>query len=146
MAARGFKRIEIPSFSSYCFHFNFGSPTPGELGTMLDDLGLVPVCLNYDTGGHDAWDAVTITLDGVDVMTAPKKNFQFTFPNCYAHLLGKFNAKYNYWMNYHWRVFKANGPTATLTVSDWAGEEKPGGPGGQELMFNFIEIQPYIGD
>ena len=28
MAARGFNRVEIASFGSYCFHFNFGSPTP----------------------------------------------------------------------------------------------------------------------
>jgi sugar phosphate isomerase/epimerase len=55
MAARGFKRIEIASFGSYCFHFNFGSPTPRELKQMLDDLGLTPVCLNYFTDFHQAW-------------------------------------------------------------------------------------------
>ena len=55
MAARGFKRIEIASFGSYCFHFNFGSPTPKELRKMLDDLGLTPVCLNYFTDFHHAW-------------------------------------------------------------------------------------------
>lgn len=43
-----------------------------------------------------------------------------------------------------WRVFRAQGPTAKLTVSDWVGENGPGGPIGQELMFNFIEIQPYL--
>jgi len=97
--------------------------------------------------------AVTIALDNAHVLSGPKKSFQFTFPNCYAHHLGKFNAKYKYWMNYHWRVFRAKGKTATLTVSDWAsdpstgsGQAKPGGPVGQELMFNFIEIQPYLED
>ena len=55
MAARGFKRIEIASFSSYCFHFNFGNPTPAELKKMLDDFGLEPVCLNYSAGFHNAW-------------------------------------------------------------------------------------------
>jgi sugar phosphate isomerase/epimerase len=55
MAARGFRRIEIASFSSYCFHFNFGSPTPAELRTMLDDYGLEPVCLNYSPGLYSAW-------------------------------------------------------------------------------------------
>lgn len=57
MAARGFKRIEIASFFCYCFHFNFGSPTPKELKAMLDDLGLTPVCLNYHASGHSAWDS-----------------------------------------------------------------------------------------
>jgi sugar phosphate isomerase/epimerase len=55
MAARGFKRVEIASFGSYCFHFNFGSPAPAQLKKMLDDLGLEPVCLNYFTDFHNAW-------------------------------------------------------------------------------------------
>jgi sugar phosphate isomerase/epimerase len=55
MAARGFKRIEIASFGAYCFHFNFGSPTPTELRQMLDGYGLTPVCLNYFTDFHQAW-------------------------------------------------------------------------------------------
>ena len=91
-------------------------------------------------------DAVSIKLDNVDILPGAKKSFQFTFPNCYAHHLGKFDAKHNYWMNYHWRVFRAKGTTAELTVADWKSEKQPGAPIGQELMFNFIEIQPYIGD
>ena len=47
------------------------------------------------------------------------------------------------WITYHWKVFRAKGPTAKLTVSDWPGEEKPSGPFGQEQTFNFLEIQPY---
>jgi len=90
--------------------------------------------------------AMTIKLDGVDVLPGAKRSFQFAFPNCYAHRLGKFNAKHSYWMNYHWRVFRAKAETARLTVTDWAGDTKAGGPIGQELMFNFVEIQPYIGD
>ena len=50
------------------------------------------------------------------------------------------------YMNYHWRVFRAKGKTAKLTVSDWVSDTEPGGPVGQELMFNFIEVQPYIGN
>jgi hypothetical protein len=47
------------------------------------------------------------------------------------------------WITYHWKVFRAKGPTAKLTVSDWPGEGKPSGPFGQEQTFNFLEIQPY---
>jgi hypothetical protein len=47
-------------------------------------------------------------------------------------------------MNYHFRVFRAIGRTAGLAISDWASPEAPGGPTGQELMFNFIEVQPYF--
>jgi len=89
--------------------------------------------------------AVSIRLDNVDLMPGPKMSFQFAFPNCYAHRLGKFDRKHNYWMNYHWRVFRAKGTAAKLTVSDWRSSGEPGGPVGQQLMFNFVEIQPYIG-
>lgn len=55
MAARGFEKIEIASFNSYCFHFNYGSPTPRQLKNMLQELDLQPVCLNYSAGHYQAW-------------------------------------------------------------------------------------------
>ena len=56
MAARGFTQVEIASFYVYCFHFNYGSPTPLELRGMLDELGLAPVCLNYCAARYCAWE------------------------------------------------------------------------------------------
>jgi hypothetical protein len=47
-------------------------------------------------------------------------------------------------MNYHWRRFRANGLAAELTISDCKEETDPAGPIGQRLMYNFIEIQPYL--
>jgi len=49
-------------------------------------------------------------------------------------------------MNYHWRVFRAKGKTARLRVSDWQSDTAPGGRVGQELIYNFIEVQPYLGE
>lgn len=66
MAARGFTRVEIASFGPYyCFHFNFASPTPSELKTMLDDAGLTPVALNYFAEFHNAWvpDEIDVFVD-----------------------------------------------------------------------------------
>lgn len=117
---------------------------PGRLYSMKMITGDYQDLVNEVS--KQASHAVTIKLDGVDVLPGPKKSFQFTFPNCYAHHLGKFDAQHSYWMNYHWRVFRAKAGTAQLAVTDWAGDTEPGGPIGQELMFNFIEIQPYIGD
>ena len=48
------------------------------------------------------------------------------------------------WLNYHYRVFRANGNSAKLSVSDWTSGEEPDGPIGQELMYNFISVQPYF--
>ena len=78
-------------------------------------------------------DAVSIRFENADLIEGPRKNFQYTY--------GKKDAD---WLNYHWYVFRAKGMTARLTVSDWLNEKEPGGPIGQELMFNFIEIQPYF--
>ena len=47
------------------------------------------------------------------------------------------------WFNYHWRLFRATAPTATLTISDWKDARDPGGPIGEELVYNFVELQPY---
>src|SRR5262249_35689768 len=35
------------------------------------------------------------------------------------------------WITYHWKLFRARGPTATLTVSDWPAEGKPSGHSGK---------------
>jgi len=47
------------------------------------------------------------------------------------------------WITYHWKVFRAKGTTAKVTVSDWPESQEPGNTFGQEQTFNFLEIQPY---
>ncbi len=47
------------------------------------------------------------------------------------------------WITYHWKVFRAQGASAQLTVSDWPTDEKPTGDFGQEQTFNFLELEPY---
>jgi len=86
-------------------------------------------------------DAVSIRLDNVDILPGRKNSFQWSFRN--TPVPGRFQDK-NYYMNFHSRVFRAKAKTAKLTVTDWQSDTEPGGPIGQELMFNFIEIQPYL--
>jgi hypothetical protein len=86
--------------------------------------------------------AVSIKLDEVEVLEG--KSFQHVFPNCYSHNYGLYNTQHHAWMNYHWRVFRATARQARITISDWASDRDPGGPIGQELMFNFVEVQPYL--
>jgi hypothetical protein len=45
-------------------------------------------------------------------------------------------------MVYHYQQFRATGPTAELTLSDWRSPDDPGGPIGQETIFSFVEVQP----
>jgi hypothetical protein len=124
------------------FSQEIGKLTPGRL------YSLKMITADYQDlvleKSSKATNAVTIQLDNVELLPAPKNSFQFTFPNCYAHVVGRFNAQYPFWMNYHWRVFRAKGPTARLRVSDWQSDGSPGGPVGQELIYNFIEVQAYL--
>ena len=46
--------------------------------------------------------------------------------------------------NYTYLVFKATKPTAMLEVSDWVDQKTCGGPEGQELIFDFMQVQPFF--
>ena len=65
---------------------------------------------------------------------------EFTF----ASYLPPFTADNRYHFRVHQRVFRAQGPTARLVVEDWKSGSQPGGPVGQELMFNMIDVHPYF--
>jgi hypothetical protein len=88
--------------------------------------------------------AISIDLEGVDLQTGPDEAFSCPFHSG-AKEAGFTEAK-PLWMNYHWRVFRAKSATARLTVSDWKSAAEAGGPAGQELMFNFLELQPYLSE
>lgn len=74
-----------------------------------------------------------IDLDGVDV------DARRSFAEAYA---SNPEPRIPVWITYHWKVFRAKGPTATITVSDWPEGKQPA-VFGQEQTFNFLEIQPY---
>ncbi len=90
--------------------------------------------------------AVKIDIDNVDI--APGRIFQQVMQSDRGQEVPPFSGSNQPWFNYYWRLFRANATTATLTLSDWSTDSTPGGPIGQETMFNFIEVQPYfpVGD
>jgi hypothetical protein len=75
-----------------------------------------------------------VVLEGVDIDT--KRSFTEMYPSSPE-------PKIPVWITYFWKVFRAKGTTAQLTVSDWPAEQAPGAAFGQEQTFNFLEIQPY---
>ena len=87
-------------------------------------------------------DAISIKLAGVEPVTGPDKNLQRSFPTRYS--LGRFTEKNRAWLNFHWYVFRAKGTSARLTITDWAGAGGRGAPAGEQVMCNFIEVQPYL--
>ncbi|MFH1741163.1 MAG: hypothetical protein ABIH23_19345 [bacterium] len=48
------------------------------------------------------------------------------------------------YFNHHRIMFRAKEKRAKLTISDWVSANEPGGPMGQELMYNYIQVQPYF--
>jgi hypothetical protein len=76
--------------------------------------------------------ALTIQFDDAELV--PEK--------CFTHLAAT-RTHENRFLNWHVRVFRAKGKTATLRISDWRSDKEPGGPIGQELAYDFLRVQPY---
>ena len=89
-------------------------------------------------------DAVRIKLTGAEVVPGPRRNYWFTYPHNYGLSLGDFSYKNRAYLNYHWYVFRAEAAEVGLTISDWKSDKNPGESVGQQLMLNFIEVQPYF--
>jgi hypothetical protein len=85
-----------------------------------------------------------VRLEVTGAKPIPEKSFQQPMANNYAHALGPFNDQNKAWMNYHYLVFRAESPSAKLVLSDWTDVRDAGGPPGQELVYNFLEVQPYL--
>ncbi len=92
---------------------------------------------------NKAKSAVSIRLEGVEVLPGDENAFQWPIQS--YEPVGAFTAQRPFWMNYHWRVFRAKGTSGKLTITDWQDDTLPGGPAGQETMVNFVELQPYFG-
>ncbi|MBI3921188.1 MAG: LamG domain-containing protein [Armatimonadetes bacterium] len=89
---------------------------------------------------------VSLNLEGVELV--PDKCLTEAYPSSAAgHSFGSFTGQENpLWITYRVLVFRAKSREGQVTISDWASEKDPGGPIGQELMSNFIEVQPYLDD
>lgn len=83
---------------------------------------------------ENANSAATVTIDGVDMDA--KRSFTEVYSSSPE-------PKIPVCIRYYWKVFRAKGTTAELSVSDWKDEKEPGGPIGEEQAFNFLEVEPY---
>ena len=78
-------------------------------------------------------------------------NAEFISPKCFQtevcnpwYTIGTFTPQQPFWVNFHGRVFRPKGNSAKLTISDWLSAKDPGGPIGQEIICNFLELQPHL--
>ena len=86
--------------------------------------------------------AVSITVDGGECID--DKSFQAIVDAGHWSSFGAFNRNNRYCLNYHRQVFRATSEAAKLQLSDWLTAESSGGPVGEELIWNFIQVQPYF--
>ncbi|MFC1676934.1 hypothetical protein ACFL3G_07725 [Planctomycetota bacterium] len=92
--------------------------------------------LNFTT---QKWHKASLKIDGVEPVA--DRSFVHQFSNRWGrHWLSneERQAKRYKYFNYHYQVFKARSEQAQITISDKAGQ------GDQELMVNFIEVEPYF--
>lgn len=86
--------------------------------------------------------AVSLDIDNVNMI--PEKCLVLEVDGTSS--VGPFEGKAPPWMNVHRLVFRAVDTTAKLTISDWTDTTTPGGKTGQEILYNFVEVEPYIED
>lgn len=79
-----------------------------------------------------------------DVKMLPAKTFDAITQNSWGRPYKSFDRAHRYYQSYHQRIFRAKSTTADLTFSDWTEDGKPAGPAGEELIWNFIQVKPYI--
>ncbi len=96
----------------------------------FNELPDKPCTVNISVEGGEVWDDWYRTKAYTDTGGAKSTFFRYGAPatGCQAQQL----------------IFRATGPTATLNISDWESDTKPGGHVGQELMFNKIDVHPYL--
>ena len=99
-------------------------------------------CSDYDDMSKQELHGVTVDLEGVELLQ--ERCFNHIGHNCYSHSHGPYDVNHQAWFNYVWRVFRAKGPTAKVTVTDWKSPTVPGGRIGQRLIYNFAHVQPYF--
>ena len=86
--------------------------------------------------------AVRIQIENATVI--PGKSYTYVHTNAGgSRAYPPYTQEGSAWLNYHYRFFRAHGKTANLVISDWMTDTEPAGPIGQELIYNFISVQPY---
>jgi hypothetical protein len=127
---------------------------PNTLSQELRDLQPgQPYSLRCFTGNYQDYlagksnpYAHAVAVSGEGARIVPDKCFQAVIKSNYAHKFGPFDVKNPYRMNYHQVVFIPQGKTAKLTLSDWKSPAQAGGPEGEELIWNFVQVQPYFAE
>lgn len=86
---------------------------------------------------------VSIEVTGAEILK--EYGLRFAYPSCYSHEVEPYTKDHPAYMTLHRIVFRApaKSGSSTLIITDWTSPSEPGGPAGQEIAFNFVEVQPF---
>ncbi len=86
--------------------------------------------------------AISVRLPGAELV--PDRCWDAQIKSNYAHTFEAFDRNNPYRLNYHQRVFRATSETMEVGFSDWASDDAPGGAADEELIWGFMQLQPYF--
>jgi len=86
--------------------------------------------------------ATSMRVEGAEIVRALSYS-AVPVSNSYTHLRLPFNDG-PVWKNHYCVMFRATAPVAKLLISDWIADDAPGGDEGQEIMVNYVQVQPYF--
>ncbi len=93
---------------------------------------------------READNAISVRLPGAKLLE--EKCWDARIKSNYAHTYEAFDRNNPYRLNYHQRVFRAGTEEMEISFSDWNSDTEPGGPVDEELIWGFIQLQPYFGE
>jgi hypothetical protein len=101
--------------------------------------------LKYIAGDLDrlgAKEEVGLWAELKDVDLVAERSFRHVMPSSFALKSKEFNSDHPAYTTYVQVMFRPKATTAELTFTDWK-DNKPAGPKGQRIGFNFVEVMPY---
>jgi len=158
----GFKvqyRREVPrGYGDTLVRMTRSAKGPNRLSQTLTGLkpGAMYILLYHSTDEADVENPGTpcrdfvlrAELKGVTLM--PRLSFDRIWPEDLSDKglrKGRPNIRTPFPLSCHHRyVFRAKGPTAELTVTDWASDSAPGAPVGRTRLVNYFMVRPYYED
>jgi len=98
---------------------------------------------NLDDLSKEEKPSVNTTIEGATLI--PERSFTRLFHNPAWRKVPPYDGeRKRAWHTYHWQLFQAKDKTARVTITDWSSKSKAGGPIGQQLVFNYIQVHPYF--
>jgi hypothetical protein len=99
------------------------------------------IAVDLDNLGKEQTIALRVQVAGAEPV--PEFCFSYAYPSNYAHEFGPYNREHPAWFTFQRYVVRASGATADLHIMDWIADDTPGGDVGQNIAFNFVEVQPF---